>query len=210
MVLDHCRRPIRITMKSIIFFRRTRCWCWRFWSEVVFGGILKGFGWNFMTVPAKRDCDNVNQLYLCWCSKHWCYKKINYYFCLWHLIFTWGVMIFMTPFILSHRASKRGLSFLFLFFHTDFLGSIYSAPLDQVSWLQVCSLELWNPKQAAKDNGPPAVHHNDYGLILSFFNQYILIRFYKWYVDAIMSNSCKDWARTVVYSLFWSETPSDE
>jgi hypothetical protein len=62
-----------------------------------------------MTMPAKHDCDNVNQLFIYAGAKHWHYKKLNYYFCLQHLIFTWGVMIFMTPFILSHRASKRGL-----------------------------------------------------------------------------------------------------
>jgi hypothetical protein len=25
-------------------------------------------------------------------------------------------------------------------------------------WLQACALNLWNPKQAAKNNGPPTVH----------------------------------------------------
>jgi hypothetical protein len=38
------------------------------------------------------------------------------------------------------------------------LSGTLSAPLDQVLWLQACALNLWNPKQAAKNNGPPTVH----------------------------------------------------
>jgi hypothetical protein len=49
------------------------------------------------------------------------------------------------------------LFFVFIFSYS-FSGN-YSAPLDQVLWLQACALNLWNPKQAAKNNSPPTVPH---------------------------------------------------
>jgi hypothetical protein len=47
------------------------------------------------------------------------------------------------------------LFFVFIFSYS-FSGT-YSAPLDQVLLLQYWALNLWNPKQAAKNNGPPTV-----------------------------------------------------
>jgi hypothetical protein len=57
--------------------------------------------------------------------------------------------------------NRQMLKLCFLFFVFIFpysFSGTYSAPLDQLLWLQACALNLWNPKQAAKNNGPPTVH----------------------------------------------------
>jgi hypothetical protein len=48
-------------------------------------------------------------------------------------------------------------SLFFCFYFFIFIFWTYYAPLDQFLWLQASSLNLWNPKQAAKNNSPPTV-----------------------------------------------------